>query len=156
MTSQQVDDKSLFLGRPKQFQYEGIPIYWLTNVVVGAGVTYWLGFERGGTPESGSQTLIPSSGTISDLYVYMSSAQPASGSAVYTFRKNAADTPITFTVAAGSAAGNYGDNTHSFGVTAGDLIDVQIVNNATANAGTPYNIVFKFTPKATLQLSTYP
>jgi hypothetical protein len=143
-------------GRIKTHLHGGVPVYWLTNVTVPASTTYWLGFERGGTPESGSQTLIPVAGTISHLYVYMSAAQPASGSAVYTLRRNAADTAIAFIIAAGTAAGNYGDNTNSVGVEAGDLIDVQLVNNATANAGQPFNIVFKFTPKPTKQFSPYP
>lgn len=48
-------------------------------------------------------------------------------------RKNATDTAITLTLAANATAGLYSDLTHSFTVAAGDLIDIKLVNNATAN-----------------------
>jgi hypothetical protein len=122
------------------------PIYWFVDAIIGAGATNYIGYQQTGTPESAVQTVIPVSGTISNLYIHTNTAQPASGTAVYTFRKNAADQTVVATVNASDPAGNYSDTTHSFDVVAGDLIDVKVVNNASAAAGKPFFLVFKFTP----------
>ena len=63
--------------------------------------------------------------------------QPASGSLVLTLRKNKADSATVITVPAGGSVSPpvpYCDTTHTLTFQSGDLLDVQIRNNATATA----------------------
>lgn len=76
---------------------------------------------------------VPRATTFSGLCTTISTAQPGTGSLVFTLRDNAADTAITFTIAAAGAAGTYCDVSHIVNVTAGHTVDVKIVNNATSN-----------------------
>lgn len=68
-------------------------------------------------------------------FVIQKNASPAGGTLVFTIRKNAVDTALIITCAAGSAAGNYFNTTTSVSFSAGDLISFKIVNNAPANSG---------------------
>lgn len=72
--------------------------------------------------------------TIDSLYVTTNSTQPASGSLVITVTKNGADTALTITIAAGTAANTFSDTTHSVTVAAGDSLSLKFVNNATATS----------------------
>jgi hypothetical protein len=73
--------------------------------------------------------------TLKNLRINLDSAQPASGSLVFTVMKNGVATTLVVTIAAGSAAGWYSDTTNSVTVAAGDKISVQVVNNATSGSG---------------------
>lgn len=74
---------------------------------------------------------ITTAGTGKNFYLRTASAQPASGTLVCTVTINGVDSAITFTVAAGAAAGTYSDTTHSASISAGDRIGFKLVNNAT-------------------------
>lgn len=81
-------------------------------------------------------------GTVSSMYFYMNSAQPASGSLVITLRKNAADTSAVLTIAAGSAAGVY-SVTGLTGATVSptDVMTYKMVNNAATSSGALFSAV---------------
>lgn len=91
-----------------------------------------------------NSVLVTLAGTIRNFYIRTGTAQPASGSLVFTVLKNGVATALTITVAASGAAGTYSDTTHSFSVVAGDLISFQITNNATAASATIGAMVVEF------------
>lgn len=84
--------------------------------------------------ERNRQTVIGRPCKIANLSIITGTSQPASGSLVFTLRKNGVDTSLVVTVSANDPAGNYGDNTHSVTVVAGDLISLKSVNNASGNS----------------------
>jgi hypothetical protein len=77
--------------------------------------------------------------TITGLGIRTSTAQSGTGSLVITLRKNGANTAITFTIAAGSAAGYFSDIANSVSFVAGDIMTISAVNNATATSATVLN-----------------
>ena len=78
---------------------------------------------------------MPVTGTIKNLYIRIGAAQSATGSLVFTMRKNSVNqaVTITFTNADGSNV-TKSDTTNSFSVAAGDLITIQGVNSAPGSA----------------------
>lgn len=84
------------------------------------------------TAETQRQYLLPSARTFTNLRVRTGSgSQPANGSLVITLRVNGADTALTVTVPAGSAANTVVvDTTHSVDAVAGNLISWEITNNS--------------------------
>jgi len=66
-----------------------------------------------------------------NLYFRIYSAQPATGSLVVTLQKNAVDTSLAITIAAGSAIGNY-NNTTTVAFAVNDTWQIKIVQNATS------------------------
>lgn len=79
---------------------------------------------------------VPEAGTMKNLYVRLSSAQPATGSLVITVQKNLADTALTVTIAAGTAGGTtHSDTTHTVAWNAGDILTFKVRNNATSASG---------------------
>lgn len=124
----------------------GDSVFSWSTAQFGASSTTYLGLGVSSSTESDVSTPWPASGTISVLYIKVATAQDASGSLVLTFRKNAADTAMTVTVPAGAAArSTVSDLAHSFTVTAGDLLDIKAVNNASATSAFLQSVVFKFT-----------
>lgn len=81
--------------------------------------------------ETNRQYTVLVAGTMNNLLVRTSNTQSVTGSAVITIRKNAADTALSVTIAAGSAAGIYTDLTNLVSVAARDLLSIQVTNNAT-------------------------
>jgi hypothetical protein len=83
---------------------------------------------------SGSESLVQASAefamTFTEIRVRTTGTQSATGTLVFTLRKNGAD-QFSLTIAAGAVAGVY-TATGSFSVVAGDLINWKIRNNATA------------------------
>jgi len=83
---------------------------------------------------SGSESLVQASAefamTFTEIRVRTSGTQSATGTLVFTLRKNGVD-QFSLTIAAGAVAGVY-TATGSFSVVAGDLINWKIRNNATA------------------------
>lgn len=73
-------------------------------------------------------------GVARNLKLRTSSAQPGTGTLVFTIQKNGADTAITFTISAGAAAGLFGDTTHMFTFAAGDEVSIKVVNNASGTS----------------------
>jgi hypothetical protein len=96
------------------------------NIYPGSGVD--------GT-EATRQNMVPVSGTVKGYAIQTLSAQGASGSLVFTMRKNGANTTLTVTVAAGSAATIVADNVNTFSVTKqSDLLSYQVQNNSTGTS----------------------
>ena len=91
------------------------------------------------------QIPLPTASTFGNFYFRIYSAQPASGSLVLTLQKNAADTAVTITIAAGSAIGNYTDNTNTVSFAAGDTWQIKIVQNATSGSTNLGGYSFKLT-----------
>lgn len=120
-------------------------VFWRVGSTFAASTTGYVSNSLASTTESAVQIPIPSNGTISNFYVVTSTAQDASGTLVFTFRRGGIDQGITATVAAGAAAGTVSDLTHSITVTAGQLIDVKVVNNATAVSASISQIIFRLT-----------
>jgi hypothetical protein len=120
------------------------------NIVISAAVnqafrTYGTGFTlaassgdrwyviQSGTnsgTESNVQVSAEFAMTFTEIRVRTTGTQSATGSLVFTLRKNGVD-QFALTIAAGAAAGVY-SATGSFSVVAGDLINFKIRNNATA------------------------
>jgi len=121
--------------------------------VVPGSTTYYSSFgffSTGATTfnstEANRQMAIPVAGTISNLMVTTESAQPGTGSLVFTIRKNSAGTSSTVTFASGAGAGNQFDNVNTVSVAAGDVIGIQAVNNASSNSAAIRYWACKFTP----------
>ena len=81
------------------------------------------------------QVPVPVAGMIRQFYVYTSTAQPSTGSYVLTIRRNNSSTSTTITLAASAAAGVYSTSTTT-ALSAGDLLSIQFVNNATGASAT--------------------
>jgi len=85
---------------------------------------------------SGTESAVQSSAefamTFTEIRVRTVSTQSATGSLVFTLRKNGVD-QFSLTIAAGATANTY-TATGSFSVVAGDLINWKIRNNATATS----------------------
>lgn len=92
------------------------------------------------------QCPVPSACTFSNFYFRIyGNAQPASGSLVITLQKNAVDTALTITIAAGSAIGNYSDTTNSVSFNTADTWQIKIVQNATSSGTSMAGYSFKLT-----------
>jgi hypothetical protein len=97
--------------------------------------------------ESDRAVVLPVACTAQKLYIYLGSAQPATGSQVVTLRKGStagtlADTTVTVTIAANATTGTYSDTSHTVSLSAGDYVSLKVVNNATSTAGALYNYTF--------------
>jgi hypothetical protein len=101
---------------------------------ISAGST---GYVTGGASSSAGteaqrQLMTAYAGTAKGLCVHAGSAQPATGSLVFTLRVNGVDTALVATIAA-SGTSNC-DTTHTVSYAANDLLSVSIVNNASAGS----------------------
>jgi uncharacterized cupredoxin-like copper-binding protein len=92
------------------------------------------GTAAGNATEANRQTMVPIAGTARNLYVATSSTQSAGGSLVFTVRKNGADTALTLTIPASTAAGTFSDTTNSFSVAAGDKLSLKVANGTGTSA----------------------
>lgn len=86
------------------------------------------------TTEHNRQFPAARGGTLSRLYIRTANSQPASGSLVATVRVNGVDTSIVITIAAGSAAGIFSNTVDTAAFSAGDLLSLKLVNNASSNS----------------------
>jgi hypothetical protein len=85
--------------------------------------------------ETNRQMLTPVAVTLSNFCVNTATAEPSDGTLVLRVRDNAADTALTFTIAAGAGTGFTCDNTHTVSIPAGHLISFSAVyNGATISA----------------------
>ena len=115
-----------------------VAAYSTTNTIpTGGGANFVApgnGFSNFNTSEDVREIIIPDgvSGVISNLVITTANAQPASGTAVLTVRKNRVDQAITLTLAINAVAGTYKDTTHSFSVTGGDKLSIKGICNASA------------------------
>jgi hypothetical protein len=113
----------------------------LTGVLdsfIAASTTTYITFGSNAfiTVETNRLIVAPADCTLSKFYVRIYTFQPATGSLVFTLRKNQADTAVVTTIAAGSSGGteaNSGATSAAF--SAGDEIGIKVVNSATSNSG---------------------
>jgi hypothetical protein len=89
----------------------------------------------------------PKTATLSALFIKTLNAQPAGQALTVTVMENGVSTGITVTIAAGSAAGTFADNTHTYAFTAGRGIRFDLVQAAGANPSAQIGFI---TLKATL------
>ena len=105
------------------------------NAVALSTTNYYtfFGTNAAGTAlEPPKQIPSPTAMTLSAFYFRTNSAQSGTGSLVINIRKGAANTGITITIAAGSATGTFTDLSNTASIAAGDLLSIQMINNATA------------------------
>jgi hypothetical protein len=109
------------------------PIYLsgLGNTVPGSSTNY-LGMhpQAPNATEANVQAQAPFAGTMRNLRFRTLTAQPAGGNMVVTLRVGLADTSVTFTIAAGAAAGTFSDVSNTAAVTAAQAQSLKCVNNA--------------------------
>lgn len=100
-----------------------------------AGATVYGGFINGAYQTLANEYLrlivMPKNSVVSNFTVY-ALAQPATGSSVYTVRKNSVDTALVITIPAGSAAGFHTNTLTTVSFNALDYISVKVVNNASS------------------------
>lgn len=93
------------------------------------------------TVEANRLTVAPADSTFSKFYVKIYTSQSATGSFVFTLRKNQVDTAVVTTIAAGSASGTEANSgATSVAFSAGDDISIKAVNNATATSARVMNL----------------
>jgi len=80
--------------------------------------------------EANAQTVAPFAFTAKNLFCSWNNAAQGTG-LTFVLRDNGAVTALTFTATSGTS-GN--DTTHSVSVSAGDLLDIGLVNSNTSNA----------------------
>ena len=94
------------------------------------------------TQENVRQIVVPCSMIISKFFIQTGNSQPATGSHVLTVRKNGVDTSVQITIPAGSASGVFSDTANSATFSAGDLLGIRMINNASASAAQIQSISF--------------
>jgi hypothetical protein len=83
-----------------------------------------------------------SAGTVSGMYLRINATM--TGTMVVTAMKNGSATSMTFTIAAGSAAGLYSTTSNTFSVADGDEVSIRIVQStATSSAIYQYSLMIK-------------
>lgn len=110
----------------------GITMYSATSLTVTAN-TYYIPIGGGGaisTTETNVDIDSPTAATITNMFVQQSVAIGAGNTAVYTFRKNATSQSVTCTIS-GASATSCSDSVHSFNVSQGDLLTIQLVTTGT-------------------------
>lgn len=109
----------------------------LDTTVPAATTQYRSIFGTSATNTSGTETTVqvpvPFAGTWERFSLKTTTTQNVGGDLTVTFCKNASPTTSTITVAAGTAANTFSDNTHTVALVAGDLIDWKEVNAAPAS-----------------------
>jgi hypothetical protein len=111
--------------------YQTVPFHGL-NGTPASGTTNFLPPFFYGVNATNFSSPIPRAGNLKNLSVKTNSAQPASGTLVFTIQVDGVDTTITTTVSAGAAAGTFTDSTHTVAITAGQRVGVKVVNNASS------------------------
>ena len=115
----------------------------LNGGTIGVGVTTYVGFGVGtiNGVETQRRTAV-SAGTVSGMYLRINATM--TGTMVVTAMKNGSATAMTFTIAAGSAAGLYSTTSNTFSVADGDEVSIRIVQStATSSAIYQYSLMIK-------------
>jgi|SRR5271166_1701463 len=100
-----------------------------------SGLTSYFSLVVGvGQTEASAQIGMPVAGTFRTMYVTSFTTQPASGSLVITLRLGGVSQTIQVTIAANAPAGTFFDSAHTVPFVAGNLVNYQLVNNATATS----------------------
>lgn len=103
-------------------------VYAIANINANWSATQYLGKANGtlNSTEANVATPMQLSGTFSNLTVTLAATPGVGITTVYTVRKNGSSTTMTCTIT-GASQLTASDNTHTFTVVPGDLIDVQAV-----------------------------
>jgi hypothetical protein len=123
---------------PKSRSFMGV----LSGTAIPAGQTQYgnFNYQTFSGVELARIFVVPEACTISKMYVRMYTAQTASGSLVFTIRKNQVDQAMTVTIAAGSAASTEANSSSATATfAAGDDMTFKVVNNGTITSGTVHN-----------------
>jgi hypothetical protein len=118
----------------------GIVVYSAASLTLTG--TQYIPIGGGGLPsatETNVDTSAPSAATVTNFDVQMSSAPGLGNNIVFTWRKNAASQSLTCTIS-GAVATSCNDSTHSFLVSQGDLLTIQLVSTG-AIVGTPNLVI---------------
>jgi hypothetical protein len=115
-------------------------------VTVGASSTVFAaisGLTTFNATESNRHFAVPVAGTIKNFYVKMSGTQSATGTLVITIRNNATSSSVTVTVSSSDGVSpTKSDNVNSLSIAAGDLLSIQLVNNATITSASVVSMSF--------------
>jgi hypothetical protein len=115
-------------------------------VTVGASSTVYAaisGLTTFNATETNRHFAVPVAGTIKNFYVKMSGTQSATGTLVITIRNNATSSSVTVTVSsADGASPTKSDNVNSLSISAGDLLSIQLINNATVTSASVVSMSF--------------
>ena len=95
----------------------------------------------GGTTAVAAQKVMPSAGTIQNLYIDCSGASIGSGSITWTVLKNGIAQSLTVTINAGSMTGSDTNAGHNVSYAAGDTITIKQQPNSTPST-TPNNVSY--------------
>lgn len=87
---------------------------------------------RAASTESQAQFPVQFALTVSKVVVNTISPQTATGSLVFTIRKNGVDTALTVTIAAGSVAGTYTSTSDIISFAENDNASIKVTNNGTS------------------------
>lgn len=110
------------------------------DTIAAATTSYWQPFSNAGDAAESSRIWYTNvAGIMKYLLIRTATSQPGTGSQVITIRHELANTSITLTIAAGSAAGTFTDYVNTHTIAQGDRISIQSVNNATVTAGAQVN-----------------
>ena len=113
---------------------------------VGASATVYAaiaGLTTFNATETNRHFAVPVDGIVKNFYVKMSGTQSATGSLVITIRNNATSSSVSVAVAnSDGASPTKSDNVNTLSVSAGDLLAIQIVNNATATSASVLSMSF--------------
>jgi hypothetical protein len=113
---------------------------------VGASTTVFAaitGLTTFNATETNRHFAVPVAGIVKNFYVKMSGTQSATGTLVITIRNNATSSAVTVTVSnADGASPTKSDNVNTLTVAAGDLIAIQLVNNATVTSASVLSMAF--------------
>lgn len=123
-----------------------VPIIGAMGAGTGASSTQYINNLLADATEANILQIWPLAGTIKNLYVKTTTAQPASGDYVITARKNSADTAVTLTISANAGAGTFSDTSNSFTIAAGDTFDIKCTNGASATSAVILTYGFEFDP----------
>lgn len=110
----------------------GITMYSATGLTVTAN-TYYIPLGGGGsisTTETNVDIDSPAAATVTNMFVQLSVALGGGNSGVFTMRKAGVSQSVTCTISGGSAT-SCSDTTHSFSVSQGDLLAIQLVTTGT-------------------------
>ena len=131
------DSNEIKYAKPDTVYPAGAIVGGCENGVIPASSTRYLPIMAWGTPDAtelDTQAVWPVPGNLSYFVVRTRSAQPGTGSLVFTVRVASADTSLVVTVDASAAAGNHSDTTHVVPITFWQGLSIKVVNNASSDS----------------------
>jgi hypothetical protein len=107
-----------------------------STITTTSGAVRYIGFSDNSinTVEVIRSVVLVDNSTIKNFFILTNSAQPATGSLVFTIQKNGTDTGIIINIPAGSPAGVYSETTTSVAYNSGDTISIKVINNASTSS----------------------